>query len=141
MKVHWQFYVLCVVLALLPCGLIAADASNEPAPSLERLQRAPLIRCVINEFRSGQRREVTFTDSAQLERVRAWIQQYAWPPIDRRTTGNVMPRGHFAVFDRADAAKPAFIVPVYGVTTRTEPQITHVTNENWQKFLSLIPPK
>ena len=146
MTSHWQHRILCVVVILVACSLIAAASGDEPAPSLERLQRAPLIRCIIltRDYQGFQTREVTFTDAAQINRVRAWIQQFAWPPIDTRTTGSVMPRGQFDVFDRADAAKPAFTVYVYGTTFRAQPGITpiiHVTNENWQKFLSLIPRK
>ena len=122
--------------------LLAGCASRvEAAPLLEKLQQAPLIRCFVYERPGGQRREIVITDPAQLEGVRAWIQKYAWPPIDTHTTGNVIPRGYFHVFDQADATVPAFAVGVFGVTTRARPQITNVSDEDWQKLLSYFPPK
>jgi hypothetical protein len=138
---------VATLAALLPVLLLAAPTDNQqqqrnkPAPSMELLQRAPLIRATVVKWPDGTEREFTFTDPAQLARVRTWIRDYAWPPIDLNTTGNVMQRGHFSVFERPTDKKPALTIHVFGVTTRAEPHITHVTNENWQKFLALLPPK
>jgi hypothetical protein len=52
-----------------------------------------------------------------------------------------MSRGHFAVFERATDKKAVLTIHVFGVTSRAEPHITHVSNEHWQKFLSLLPPR
>jgi len=149
MTTYRHFGHLSLIAAFLLCGITASPADQrqqhpqriETAPSIELLQRARLIRCSIRDPRTGQQREIAVTDPARLASVRAWIQQYAWPPIDVRTIGSVISRGHLAIFERATDDKPAITIGVYGATSRAEPHRTHVTSEAWQKLLSLIPPE
>src|SRR5688572_24827716 len=138
---------LLFACATLPLRSGAADPTDarkqrqtDSQPSLAGLQRARLIRCKLYESSRGTHREVSFT-GAQLERVKDWIQRYAWPPIDLNTIGNVMPRAVFSVFERADGKKPNFTIQIFGSTTRAQPSRIHVSNDDWKKFISLIPPR
>jgi hypothetical protein len=139
---------LVFAFALLTFGSGAAEPrgagnqrQSDPAALLERLQRARLIRCEVYEGPRKAPREVSFTDGAQLQRVKAWIQRYAWPPIDPNTVGSVMPRVVFSVFEGADGKEPGFTIQVYCGASRAQPSPIHVSNDDWQKFISLMPTK
>jgi hypothetical protein len=105
-----------------------------------QLQRAQLIEFSISDW--GKSTGIFCTqsifDPVVLGKVRSWIRQHAWPPIDPNTTGAVAPRGYFTVFEGTSTASSAFRIYVYGSTARTEPKNIHVSNEDWQTLLKLI---
>jgi len=128
-------------VALLVAGCAAPASRNDEEPSIERLQSAQVIEVAIMNLSNGTQHKVSIADPVTLSRVRVWVERHAWPPIDLLTTGNVAPRGIFTVYDRASEATRSFEVYVYAATTRTKPQVVHVSDEDCQTLLSLIPPR
>lgn len=135
--------LLLAALSALPAEMEGQRRSDQPSKVAQQLvlQRAQLIRCTYYEKPQNNRRQVSFTRPTDIQHVCNWILQYAWPPIDRRDTGAVIPRGGFDIYENANDPEPAFRVSVFAITTRAQPQIVHVSDADWQKFLSLIPSK
>ena len=138
--------ILAALSFIVPVFHVAASTAlsksqqSDPVPDIELLRKASLIRVTVIEAHDATR-QVAFQKPAQRERVRAWILQYAWPPVDLNTIGSVQGRGYFEVFTRSTDKNPALTIHIFGSKSRAEPENVHVTKENWQKFLSLLPPK
>ena len=126
-------------MALLLSACSTPLQRREAKPTIDRLESAGRIDVVVYDFDSRNERTVRIHDPKMLANVRAWIRSHAWPPIDLNTTGNVMPRGYFNVFDQASGTSPTFQIYALAVTTRSEPQVIHVSSNDWQMLLSLIP--
>jgi hypothetical protein len=140
MRRHLTLLSACAVASLLS-ACSAPSPRSEAKPTVEQLESARRIEAVIYDFDTGSQRTALISDSTVLASVRGWIRSHAWPPIDLNTTGNVMPRGYFNVFDRPSDTSPAFQIYVFAATSRSEPQVIHVSSGDWQTLLSMIPSK
>ena len=125
-------------IALLVCSCSTPISKDQLNSKAMQLQRSQLIEAAIFDLGTSNFRTVFVSDSAVLVRVRSWIREYAWPPIDPNTTGAVAPRGYFTIFEGASETSSAFRIYVYGSTSRAKPQIVHVSKEDWQTLLALL---
>ena len=125
-------------IALLVCSCSTPSLKGELQSKAIQLQKAQLIEAAIFDWGTMNFTAVNVSDPAALVRVRSWILENAWPPLEPRTTGAVAPRGYFTIFESASQTSSAFRIYVYGSTTRTEPKKIHVSNEDWQALLKLL---
>ncbi len=123
-------------IVLLVCSCSTPSSKDLQAKAI-RLQKAQLIEVDIF-VRGTMRLTKVHVEPAVLEKVRSWINEHAWPPIDPRATGAVAPRGYFTIFESASDTSFAYRIYVYGSTSRTEPTDVHVSNEAWQALLKLL---
>ena len=121
MSRHLTLFAACAVTSLLS-ACSAPSSQREAKPAIEQLESTPRIEAVIYDFVTGSQRTTSISNPTELATVKGWIRSHAWPPIDLNTTGNVMPRGYFNVFDLPSDT----------------PQVIHVSSNDWQTLLSVI---
>ena len=130
-------------ITLLACSCSTPTSKDKLNSKAMQLQRAQFIEFAISDWSksTGTFCTESIYDPVVLGRVRSWIRQHAWPPIDPNTTGAVAPRGYFTVFEGASTASDCFRIYVFGSTSRAESQKVHVSKEDWQALLMLISDK
>jgi len=101
-------------IALLICSCSTPASKGELKSKAMQLQRTQFIEAAIFNGGTMNFTTVIVSDPAVLVRVRSWIKEHAWPPIDLNTTGAVGPRGYFTIFEGASQTSSAFRIYVYG---------------------------
>jgi hypothetical protein len=92
-----QSTVAAGAIALLVCSCSTPTSKDQLTSKAMQLQRAQFIEFAIShrETGSGTFCSQSIYDPIVLGKVRSWIRQHAWPPIDPNETGAVAPRGSF----------------------------------------------
>ena len=82
--------------------------------------------------------QTSINDPNKLKLVKAWIFDYAFPPIDLNKVGSVIPRGVMTVFETVDISSRSYDIPLYSSTSRANPNDIHITDEAWNELIRII---
>jgi hypothetical protein len=122
-------------IVLLVCSCCSTPNSKDQLHSKAmQLRSAQLIELSIFDFGTRNFRSVGVNNPADLVKLRSWILEHAWPPIDLNHVGAVAHRGYLTVFEGPESTSSGFRIYVF----RTTPEDIHVSDRDWQALLELL---